>query len=89
MISSSIANPTDVLKVRMQVASSNTASTSVIFAFKKIYKQEGLAGLWRGVAPTSQRAGIIAGVELPVYDGAKKYFIEHGILQDAAPNHLL
>lgn len=49
MVSSAIANPTDVLKVRMQVASANPTSSSVSLfaAFRKIYKFEGVAGLWR------------------------------------------
>lgn len=41
------------------------------------------------MGPTSQRAGIIAAVELPVYDGFKRYFIEHNILDDAPPNHIM
>lgn len=49
MVSSAIANPTDVLKVRMQVASANPSASSVSLysAFKKIYMYEGIAGLWR------------------------------------------
>jgi len=43
----------------------------------------------QGVGPTSQRAGIIAAVELPVYDGFKKYFIDHNILNDGPPNHIM
>lgn len=46
MTSSALANPTDVLKVRMQTATK--ASTSTIFgSFRKIYKFEGVKGLWR------------------------------------------
>ncbi len=44
--------------------------------------------MWRGVGPTSQRAGVIAGVELPVYDASKRYLIDHNILPDSFPNHL-
>jgi solute carrier family 25 protein 14/30 len=109
MSSSALANPTDVLKVRMQTAA--TASNTTIYnAFRKIYKFEGVKGLWRvseqnilcnsykanqllflnqGVGPTSQRAGIIAGVELPVYDFTKRYLIDHAILADSFPNHLV
>ncbi|ODN05854.1 Kidney mitochondrial carrier protein 1 [Orchesella cincta] len=75
----------------MQVASANpsVASVSLYSAFKKIYMFEGVAGLWRGVGPTSQRAGIIAAVELPVYDGFKQYFIKNRIMDDAPPNHIV
>ncbi|CAG7819775.1 unnamed protein product, partial [Allacma fusca] len=89
IVSSAIANPTDVLKVRMQVATSSTSGSSLFSSFHKIYKYEGLGGLWRGVGPTSQRAGIIAAVELPVYDGCKKYFIEMNIFDDSPPNHVV
>jgi len=46
MASSALANPTDVLKVRMQ-ASSTSSTISVYAAFKKIYNFEGIRGLWR------------------------------------------
>lgn len=88
MVSSSIANPTDVLKVRMQVTSSASAP-SLLASFIKIYDFEGVAGLWRGVGPTSQRAGIIAALELPVYDGCKKYLIDRDLMADDYPNHIL
>jgi solute carrier family 25 protein 14/30 len=88
MTSSALANPTDVLKVRMQVAAT-AGSGSLFGSFRKIYLLEGVAGLWRGVGPTSQRAGVIAAVELPVYDGCKKYFIQNGIMDDSVPNHMI
>lgn len=86
MVSSAIANPTDVLKVRMQVL--GLRSRSGVFAcFKDIYSQEGISGLWRGVGPTSQRAAVIAAVELPVYDFCKHYLKEK--LGDTMSNHFV
>ena len=29
-----------------------------------IYRKEGIRGLWRGVGPTSQRSGLLAGVQV-------------------------
>jgi len=76
--------------VRLQAATnSGTNDVKVFDAFKKIYKFEGVRGLWRGVGPTSQRAGIIAGVELPVYDACKKYLVNRDILKDSFANHLV
>lgn len=43
MLSSSIANPTDVVKVRMQVVHSN----SLIACCQDIYTQEGIRAFWR------------------------------------------
>lgn len=46
-VSSAIANPTDVLKVRMQVQGQRVTYPSVLRCFKDIYVHEGFAGLWR------------------------------------------
>lgn len=46
MASSALANPTDVLKVRLQAAA-KASSTTIYDAFRKIYKFEGVKGLWR------------------------------------------
>uniref|UniRef100_A0A1L8E155 Putative mitochondrial solute carrier protein n=1 Tax=Nyssomyia neivai TaxID=330878 RepID=A0A1L8E155_9DIPT len=70
-ISSAIANPTDVLKVRMQVDGRMSAQKSLLASFREIYVCEGARGLWRGVCPTAQRAIVIAAVELPVYDACR------------------
>jgi solute carrier family 25 protein 14/30 len=74
-VSSAIANPTDVLKVRMQVQGSH-GNVSLIDCFKDVYTHEGISGLWRGVSPTAQRAAVIAAVELPVYDFCKSRLIQ-------------
>ena len=64
----------DVLKVRMQAKSSN--NLSMTRSFIDMAKHEGLKGLYRGVLPNMQRAAVITGVELPVYDSAKNFFVE-------------
>ncbi|XP_036842172.1 kidney mitochondrial carrier protein 1 isoform X1 [Oncorhynchus mykiss] len=46
VISSSIANPTDVLKIRMQ-AQGNVIQGSMMGNFINIYQQEGTRGLWK------------------------------------------
>ncbi|XP_014235661.1 mitochondrial uncoupling protein Bmcp [Trichogramma pretiosum] len=69
-ISSAIANPTDVVKVRMQAGIET--NLTLLGCFKDVYNHEGFRGLWRGVSPTAQRAAIIAAVELPIYDFSKK-----------------
>ncbi|PNF42183.1 Mitochondrial uncoupling protein Bmcp [Cryptotermes secundus] len=74
IVSSAIANPTDVLKVRMQVLG-NQGQRGILGCFQDVYHQEGVAGLWRGVGPTAQRAAVIAAVELPVYDFCKHHLM--------------
>ncbi|CAG2057173.1 unnamed protein product [Timema podura] len=46
MVSSAIANPTDVLKVRMQVLGTQS-SRGIVGCFQEVYHHEGVAGLWR------------------------------------------
>lgn len=88
-VGNSITNPTDVLKVRMQAKGKESAKIGIVQSFRDIYTQEGFRGLYRGVCPTAQRAGVIAGVELPIYDISKKYIILHGYLGDTKITHFL
>ena len=46
VISSSLANPTDVLKVRLQ-SGRGQRKEGLLEAFNTIYRQEGVRGLWR------------------------------------------
>jgi solute carrier family 25 (mitochondrial carrier), member 14/30 len=87
--SSAIANPTDVLKVRMQAQGRGTASSQMPLykCFYEIYRCEGVKGLYRGVMPTSQRAMTIAAVELPVYDWCKYYLLD--AVGDQPVNHFI
>jgi solute carrier family 25 protein 14/30 len=45
-ISSAIANPTDVVKVRMQITGIETNLT-LFGCFQDVYQYEGVRGLWR------------------------------------------
>ncbi|XP_013383541.1 kidney mitochondrial carrier protein 1-like [Lingula anatina] len=90
VVSSSLANPTDVLKVRMQAQGHSSEQLGVFQSFKDIYTKEGVKGLWRGVSCTAQRAGIVVGVELPIYDLAKYLFIhKYGIMGDTPSTHFI
>uniref|UniRef100_A0A674N382 Solute carrier family 25 member 30 n=1 Tax=Takifugu rubripes TaxID=31033 RepID=A0A674N382_TAKRU len=88
VISSTIANPTDVLKIRMQ-AQGNLIQGSMMGNFINIYQQEGTRGLWKGVSLTAQRAAIVVGVELPAYDITKKHLILSGYMGDTVYTHFL
>lgn len=46
-MSSAIANPTDVLKVRMQVHGRGTDRIGLFGCFREVYQYEGIAGLWK------------------------------------------
>ncbi|XP_074917676.1 kidney mitochondrial carrier protein 1 [Chelonoidis abingdonii] len=88
VISSSIANPTDVLKIRMQ-AQGSVIQGGMMGNFIQIYQKEGTRGLWKGVSLTAQRAAIVVGVELPVYDLTKKHIIMSGLMGDTVYTHFL
>ncbi|KAM8975658.1 kidney mitochondrial carrier protein 1 [Pelodytes ibericus] len=88
VVSSCIANPTDVLKIRMQ-AQGSLMQGGMIGNFINIYQQEGTRGLWKGVSLTAQRAAIVVGVELPVYDITKKHLILSGLMGDTIYTHFL
>ncbi|XP_067085331.1 brain mitochondrial carrier protein 1 isoform X3 [Osmerus mordax] len=118
VLSSSLANPTDVLKIRMQ-AQGSLLQGSMMSNFINIYQNEGTRGLWRvsmpvcvcvcvcvcvracvfvcltalcfpqGVIPTAQRAAIVVGVELPVYDITKKHLIRSGTMGDNIMTHFV
>lgn len=77
IISSVIANPTDVLKIRMQVHSNwngKQQQKNIWWQFYDIYKYEGVNGLWRGATLTAQRAVLVTSVDLPLYDYCKSRF---------------
>lgn len=44
---------------------------------------------WQGVVPTAQRAAIVVGVELPVYDITKKHLILSGLVGDTVLTHFM
>ena len=72
-LSSAIATPTDVIKVRMQAnVTQGVEGQGFVTVASDIFNREGVKGLWRGVLPTAQRAALVAGVQLPVYDLVKE-----------------
>lgn len=71
-VSSAIATPTDVIKVRMQANATQGVSGGFVTVASDIVSREGVLGLWRGVTPTAQRAALVAAVQLPVYDFTKE-----------------
>ncbi|XP_062521323.1 kidney mitochondrial carrier protein 1-like isoform X2 [Corticium candelabrum] len=89
-LAAAIANPTDVLKVRMQVGTPSTVSSRGMFSsFADIYKMEGFRGLYRGVGPNTQRAAVVVGVELSMYDWIKQKLLRAKLVEDTMNTHFL
>ncbi|GEM09013.1 mitochondrial carrier protein [Rhodotorula toruloides] len=68
MVGAAIANPADLLKVRMQAPS---ASGTLRQHAYQIYAANGLKGMYKAVGPTTFRAGILTSCQLGCYDHAK------------------
>jgi len=85
------AQPTDVVKVRMQAdcpapgqprryAGSN-------LAYRTIASQEGVRGLWKGSIPNIARNCIVNACELVTYDYTKSFILSHQLMTDNLPCH--
>lgn len=72
----SIANPTDLVKVRMQgqgrLPPEERPYSSSIDCYAKTVKTDGVKGLWVGVGPNMMRNSVINAAELASYDQFKQ-----------------
>ncbi|KAJ7546447.1 hypothetical protein O6H91_08G040700 [Diphasiastrum complanatum] len=86
-IGAAVGNPADVAMVRMQADGrlpfyQRRNYTSVGDALFRMVKQEGVASLWTGSAPTVQRAMVVTAAQLATYDQIKETLIFHNITKD-------
>eukprot|EP00088_Acartia_fossae_P010687 TRINITY_DN15344_c0_g1_i2.p1 TRINITY_DN15344_c0_g1~~TRINITY_DN15344_c0_g1_i2.p1 ORF type:complete len:313 (+),score=50.30 TRINITY_DN15344_c0_g1_i2:249-1187(+) len=83
------AQPTDVVKVRMQAAGGKGQYKGVFDAYASIAREEGFkSGLYRGTGPNIARNCIINVGETVVYDVAKDYLISSNFMTDGIHCHL-
>ncbi|RAW31853.1 hypothetical protein PC110_g11795 [Phytophthora cactorum] len=82
-----IANPVDVIKVRMQADRSGKLYRGVGDAFSMIYQREGFRGFLRGMPPNIQRGFIVNAAELGTYDHSKELLISSGLLKEGVLAH--
>lgn len=89
IIGSSIATPTDLVKIRFQaVKIGDTPPYKNMFhAFYQITLKEGFFGLWTGIKPTVKRAAVLSGTQIPAYDHAKHMIINAGWLNEGVVLH--
>jgi len=85
------AQPTDVVKIRMQAEliapGEKSRYNGVMHAYKTVFREEGIAGLYKGTAPNIARNCIINVGETVVYDAAKDGLIASGYFVDGIPCH--
>jgi len=86
-----LANPFDLVKVRMQSAPGSggrSCYSSVFTAISTIYSEgEGLRGLWRGTGATVKRATLLTASQVPSYDHVKHTLVDGGYLREGYPCH--
>lgn len=86
------AQPTDVVKVRMQAQTGGVPNrySGCINAYLTIAKQDGIRrGLWKGMLPNMARTSIINVGEIVTYDILKSNIVSRNILSDNLPCHFL
>ncbi|XP_046464220.1 mitochondrial uncoupling protein 2-like [Daphnia pulex] len=86
-----LAQPTDVVKVRMQAEARSTTGikrySGTMNAYSTIARKEGVAGLWKGTLPNVSRNAIVNVAEIVCYDLFKEYILSSGLLKDGVPCH--
>lgn len=103
-IGSSLANPADLLKIRMQLEPGKTDSDgrylrgpqkgkfkkykSTGEVFKNVLRSEGLRGFYRGVSATCLRSSLLTAGQLSSYDHGKQLLKASGFLSEGLPLHL-
>uniref|UniRef100_A0A3P9MWH7 Dicarboxylate carrier UCP2 n=1 Tax=Poecilia reticulata TaxID=8081 RepID=A0A3P9MWH7_POERE len=89
----SFAQPTDVVKVRFQ-AQMNLNGVArryngTMQAYRQIFLNEGLRGLWKGTLPNITRNALVNCTELVTYDLIKEAILRHKLLSDNLPCHFV
>ncbi|CAM1331081.1 ucp1 (predicted) [Pycnogonum litorale] len=87
------AQPTDVVKVRLQAQSSSNGGirryNGALHAYKTIAREEGVRGLWKGTLPNVTRNGIVNAAELVCYDTIKDAILSRKLMSDNIPCHFV
>lgn len=86
-LSSAVCTPTDLLKVRMQAGRRPYKNTW--HAATSIVRDEGWTTLYKGAAPTTQRAVVVTVLNLSTYDIFKSHLMHTYKFQDDIAAHLI
>nr|XP_002730896.1 PREDICTED: mitochondrial uncoupling protein 2-like isoform X1 [Saccoglossus kowalevskii] len=89
-IAVTIAQPTDVVKVRLQAQTGTEKRyQGAMLAYRKIAREEGIKGLWKGTAPNVTRTAVVNATELVCYDSFKEKIISMRLMSDNLPCHFV
>ncbi|GAY40832.1 hypothetical protein CUMW_054860 [Citrus unshiu] len=83
-----LTNPTEVLKVRLQMNSSMKQSGSIA-EMRRLISEEGIRALWKGVGPAMARAAALTASQLATYDESKRILIRWTSLEEGFHLHLI
>jgi len=90
-----VANPTDVVKVRLQNQTKlehfqrkGIWYSGTIDCYQKTIQREGVSGLWTSWSANVVRNSIINAAEIASYDQYKEILVQGGYMRDASPCHL-
>ncbi|XP_010504203.1 PREDICTED: mitochondrial uncoupling protein 1 [Camelina sativa] len=89
-----VANPTDLVKVRLQAEGKRAAGaprrySGAMNAYSTIVRQEGVRALWTGLGPNVARNAIINAAELASYDQVKETILKIPGFTDNVVTHIL
>lgn len=87
MLGAAIANPFDLLKIRLQAPSAT--SKSIATHWREIVTASGYKGLYRAVWPTTIRAGILTSSQLASYDETKHIILGLKGFEEGFKTHLM
>lgn len=103
-VGSSIANPADLIKIRMQSepgkigvdgrflrgdrVGQSRSYKSTLDALMTIIRQDGIRGLYRGIGATCIRSSLLTAGQLSSYDHTKQILKSKGILNEGIPLHV-
>jgi solute carrier family 25 protein 14/30 len=82
-----LANPIDVVKIRLMANPKSYQST--YSALVTIYWEEGIAGLYKGLIPSTLRGAAIACGELATYDHSKHLLKAEFMMDDGPVTHVI
>jgi len=88
-LGSALANPTDLIKIRMQGDVKGTRYNSLRNAALSIWAKEGLKGLYTGVGATTQRAILLTATQIPSYDHSKHLLLKQNMFEEGVLLHMI
>ena len=89
-LASSLNSPLDLMKIRFQSYSLANPNPyrNTLHAYMELVRASGLAGLYKGVGPTTVRGAVLNSACLASYDHSKAWLIRTGRATDGLAAHL-